>query len=157
VREDATRVGATQRSLAIERGPGTAEQDAARMWDELVDAVAEVTAAHPYEARDVAAIGVCSQYSSIVPVDGEARPVAPMVMWQDHRGTDHSFAIMARHEDAFMTFIEHHGLPPVGGGLSLAHILHLQLDRPEVHAETTAYVEAMDYVSARLTGCIRAS
>ena len=65
------------------------------MWAELVDAVREVTAAHPTTAADVVAIGVCSQYSSIVPVDEHGPPVAPMLMWQDQRGTDHSFEIMA--------------------------------------------------------------
>src|SRR6185436_13562428 len=152
VRDDAAIVGAAQRALAIDRGPDTAEQDAASLWEQLVDAVAEVTGAHPAGARDVAAVAVCSQYSSIVPVDADARPVAPMLMWQDQRGTDHSFAIMARHEDAFMTFAERHGIPPIGSGLSLGHILYLQLDRPEVHARTAAYVEAMDYATARLTG-----
>jgi xylulokinase len=154
---DARPLGGAQRPLAIERGPDTAEQDAGLMWEQLVDAVAEVTAAHPSEAAAVAAVGVCSQYSSIVPVDAQARPVAPMLMWQDQRGTDHSFEIMARHEDAFMTFAERHGIPPIGSGLSLGHILHVQLDRPDVHAATTAYVEAMDYVAARLTGRITAS
>ena len=28
-----------------------------------------------------------------------------------------------------MTFVEHHGIPPIGSGLSLGHILYLQLDR----------------------------
>src|SRR5579862_4412993 len=154
---DATRVGATQRPLAITRGPDTAEQDAALLWDQLVDAVAEVAAAHPAEAGEVAALAVCSQYSSIVPINAEGRPVAPMLMWQDQRGTDHSFEIMARHENAFMTFVEHHGIPPIGSGLSLGHILHLQLDRPDVHGQTAAYVEAMDFVTALLTGRIAAS
>jgi len=154
---DARPIGAVQRPLEIERGPDTAEQDAGLLWEELVDAVAEVTATHPAEAAAVSAVGVCSQYSSIVPVDAQARPVAPMLMWQDQRGTDHSFEIMARHEDAFMTFAERHGIPPIGSGLSLGHILHLQLDRPDVHAATAAYVEAMDYVTARLTGRITAS
>jgi xylulokinase len=157
VDSDATRVGAAQRPLAIKRGPDTAEQDATLLWDQLVDAVAEVTAAHPAEARDVAALGVCSQYSSIVPIDARARPIAPMLMWQDQRGTDHSFEIMARHEHAFTTFVERHGIPPIGSGLSLGHILFTQLDRPDVHARTTAYVEAMDYVTARCTGRITAS
>ena len=53
----------------------TAEQDADAMWAALVDAVREVTAAHPDEAADVAAVGVCSQYSSIVP-DRRAGPPA---------------------------------------------------------------------------------
>src|SRR4029077_9377739 len=71
--------------------------------------------------------------------------------------TDHSFDIMGRDEGAFVTFLERHGIPPIGSGLSLGHILHSQLDRPDVHAATSAYLEAMDYVTARLTGRITAS
>ncbi len=56
-----------------------------------------------------------------------------------------------------MTFVERHGIPPVGGGLSLAHILYVQHDRPDVHERTAAYVESMDYVTARLTGRITAT
>jgi xylulokinase len=157
VRDDATVVGSAQRAVPIDRGPDTAIQDAGEMWNQLVSAVHEVTAANPVAAADVVAMSVCSQYSSIVPIDAKGVPVAPMVMWQDQRGTDHSFEIMSRDEDAFMTFLERHGIPPIGSGLSLGHILFLQLDEPDVHAATTAYVEAMDYVSARLTGRITAS
>jgi xylulokinase len=157
VGEDLQVIRTTQRPLTVTHGPGTAEQDAGVMWDQLTDAVRELTAAHPAAASDVAAIGVCSQYSSIVPVDANAVPVAPMLMWQDQRGTDHSFAIMSRHEEAFMAFVERHGIPPIGSGLSLGHILHVQLDHPDVHAATHAYLEAMDYVTARLTGRIAAS
>ena len=133
-RDDATVVGAAQRALAVHRGSDTAEQDSSVMWDEVVDAVREVTAAHPAEAAEVVAMAVCSQYSSIVPVNENGLPVAPMLMWQDQRGTDHSWAIMSREESAFTTFLERHGIPPIGSGLSLGHILHYQLDRPDVHA-----------------------
>jgi xylulokinase len=157
VRDDGTTVGGAQRTLVVQRGRGTAEQDAADLWDRFVDALEEVTADHAEAAAGVVAMAVCSQYSSIVAIDAAARPVAPMLMWQDQRGTDHSFDIMARDEGSFVTFVERNGLPPIGSGLSLGHILHLQLDRPDVHARTTAYVEAMDYVTARLTGRICAS
>src|SRR4029077_19914026 len=39
----------------------------------------------------------------------------------------------------------------------LGHILHAQIDRPAVHAATSAYLEAMDYVTPRLPGRITAS
>ena len=85
-----------------------------------------------------------------------ARPVAMMRLWSDRRGTERSFAIL-EDDDAFFGFIERHGIPPVGGGLSLGHILHLQHDCPEIHAETAAYLEPMDYLNARLTGRIAAN
>jgi xylulokinase len=79
-----------------------------------------------------------------------------MVLWQDKRGTDHCWEVLAR-EGAFETWLDRHGIPPVGNGLSLAHILHLQKDRPDVHAKAAAYLEPMDYVNARLTGRIAAN
>lgn len=157
VRSDGTLVASSQRALAMTRTAGHAEQDADATWAALLDAVREVTAAQPDEAAAVTDIGVCSQYSSIVAIDAQARPLLPMLMWQDTRGTDHSFEIMQRDEQAFFTFIERHGIPPIGGGLSLAHILYVQHDRPDVHARTAAYVEAMDYVTARCTGRISAT
>jgi len=157
VADDGTTAGSSQRALTMHRAGEVAEQDAEGMWAALVGAVRDVTDALPREAGAVTTIGVCSQYSSIVPIDADARPIAPMLMWQDGRGTDHCFEIMTRAESAFVTFVERHGIPPVGGGLSLAHILYLQQDRPDVHERTAAYVEAMDYVTARLTGRITAS
>jgi len=162
VAPDGRVAGATARPLTIRHdrdaaGTDTAEQDAEVLWRELSDAVRELTAAHPDAAAGVEAIGVCSQYSSVVPVDADARPVAPMLMWQDQRGTDHCFAIMGRDENAFMTWVERHGIPTIGSGLSLGHILHVQHDRPDVHDRTAAYLEAMDYITARATGRITAS
>jgi xylulokinase len=136
----------SDRPLHTVRDGDVAEQDAEALWRAVCEAVGEV--ADP----SVRAVGVCSQYSSIVPVDADLAPVAPLLMYWDQRGTDHSWAIMGDHPDAFERFVEVHGIPPVGSGLSLGHLLHLQLDRPEVHAATAHYLEPMDYVVARLTG-----
>jgi xylulokinase len=157
VADDGALVAATSRPLVMARRGEVAEQDADELWAEIVAAVRELTSAHPSVADSVEAFGVCSQYSSIVPVDEQALPVAPMLMWQDQRGTDHCFEIMANHDGAFMLWVERHGIPTVGGGLSLGHILYVQHDRPELHTRTAAYLEAMDYITARATGRITAS
>ena len=136
----------SEQPLRTRRDGEVAEQDAEALWAAVAEAVGEV--ADP----DVGLIGVCSQYSSIVPVDADLQPVAPMLMYWDQRGTDHSWAIMSEHAEAFERFVEVHGIPPVGSGLSLGHLLHVQLDRPDVHAATARYLEPMDFVVARLTG-----
>jgi xylulokinase len=64
---------------------------------------------------------------------------------------------MERHPEAFEVWVERHGIPPIGSGLSLGHMLHLQHDRPDVHASTTAWLEVMDLVTLRLTGRITAT
>lgn len=131
-------------------------QDPVALWQAVVSAVSELTAGEPEAAADVVALGCCSQYSSIVPVDAQGLPVAELVMWGDHRGTDHAWDVLAK-EGAFETFVEHHGIPPLGTGLSHGHLLHLQHDRPDVHQRTAAWLEPMDYVNARLSGRLAAN
>lgn len=145
------------RNLVADVDGRRAELDAEAQWQAVVGAVRECAASAPQAAAGVVAVGVDSQYSSIVPVDADGRPVAPMRLWSDRRGTERSYAVLAEHEDAFMGFIERHGIPPVGGGLSLGHVLHLQHDCPDVHAATAAYLEPMDHVNARLTGRLAAN
>lgn len=149
-------VASASRPLHTERAGEVSTQDPEALWEAVTAAVREVSAADPDAAGDVVAIGVCSQYSSIVPVDADARPVAELVMWSDQRGTPHAWAVMER-PGAFETFVEHHGIPPVGTGLSHGHLLHLQHDRPEVTERTAAWLEPMDYVNARLTGRLAAN
>ncbi len=139
-------VASSGRPLVTRRDGDVVEQDAEATWAAVSGSVRDV--ADP----SVGAVGVCSQYSSIVPVDTEMSPVAPMTMYDDQRGTDHSWAIMGENPEAFERFVEIHGVPPIGSGLSLGHLLHFERDRPEVHAGTAHYLEAMDYVVARLTG-----
>jgi len=154
---DGTVHATASRNLVADVDGDRAELDPDAQWQAVVDAVRECTDAAPDVAAAVVAVGVDSQYSSIVPVDADGTPVAPMRLWSDRRGTDRSWAILGEHEDAFLGFIERHGIPPVGGGLSLGHILHLQHDCPEVHARTAAYLEPMDHVNARLTGRLAAN
>lgn len=151
-------LAAAARPLAMDRAGQVAEQDAVALWDAVVGALGEVRAAAGDAAMAGAtAVGLCAQYSSIVPVDAEGAPLAPMRLYLDQRGTGHCFDILGRHEDAFMTWIERHPIPPVGGGLALGHVLGFQLDEPELHARTAAYLEPVDYVAARLTGTIAAT
>ncbi len=132
-------------------------QDADRLWSTLVDAVREVTTDRPDVAADVTTLGVCSQYSSLVPVDGAGAALAPIKMYLDTRGADACWAILERHPDAFDTWVARHGIPPIGGGLTLSHLLHFQHDEADVHARASAYLEVMDLVNLRLTGTVAAT
>ncbi len=154
VDEDGRGLAVASRPLTTEVDGEVAEQDAEALWAAVTSAVREVVASLPHDAPVV--VGVCSQYSSIVPVDERCHPVGRLVTYLDTRGTDLSWGIIEQHPDAFTTWIERHGIPPVGGGLSLAHLLHLQQDA-DVHARTAAYLEPMDYVTSRLTGRIGAT
>ncbi len=156
VAEDGTVAAGAQESLHTERDGDRAEQDAQATWEAVVAAVRRAAGAAPEAAADVEAVGCCSQYSSLVPVDRQGHPTGPMVLYWDTRGTQPSWAIMERHPEATSVFVERHGIPPVGSGLSLGHLLCLQADR-ERHQATAAYLEPMDYLTARLTGRLSAT
>ncbi len=157
VRDDGEVRAAAARALVALRDGERAEQDPDALWAAVASAIAEVAAADPSSTADVVAIAVCSQYSSIVPVDAAGAALGPLLLWSDHRGADRCLAILGEHSDAFLTWIDHHGIPPIGGGLSLAHVLHLQHDRSDLHERAAAYLEVMDLVNLRLTGTIAAT
>ena len=157
VRTDGQVVATASRPVATHRDGEVGEQDAEAVWSAVEAVLAELSATAPEAASQVVAVGCASQYSSIVAVDAAGDPVAPMVLWTDKRGTDHAWAILAEHDEAFATWVERHGIPPVGNGLALAHLLHLQRDRPEVHRRTAAWLEPMDFVNLRLTGRVAAN
>ena len=157
VADDGTIVASASRPIPTIGDGEVAEQDPEALWDAVAGAVGEVTGAAPGAAASVDAVLCASQYSSTVPVGEQGNPTANLKLYLDHRGTDHCFAIMERHPESLELFIDHHGIPPVGGGLSLSHLLHFQLDRPDVHAATSAYLEPMDFVNLRLTGRVAAT
>src|SRR5262245_3741294 len=157
VAEDGTVRATGARPIPTNRDGEAAGQDPATLWQAVVDATREATAGAPDAAAEVTAVGVCSQYSSTVGVDHAGEPTTEVVMYLDHRGTDHCWAIVGRHANAFEVWLDRHGIPPVGTGLSLAHLLHLQHDRPDVHARTAVYLEVMDLVNLRLTGEVAAT
>jgi xylulokinase len=158
VRDDGTVSAAAERPLTWHRDGEAAEQDADDQWAAVLGALGEVASVAGAPAMaDVAAVGLCGQYSSIVPVRADATPLAPMRLYLDQRGTAHCHAVLGRHEEAFATWLDRHPIPPVGGGLGLGHLLAFQLDEPAVHDQTAAYLEPVDYVAARLTGVLAAT
>jgi len=150
-------VRAAGRPLATSTTGDRVSQDPDALWTAVRSAVREATAGAPDAATDVATIGVCSQYSSLVPVDAEGTALAPVKLYLDSRGAGRCWEILEAHPDAFDLWIDHHGIPPVGGGLTLSHLLHFQYDEPEVHARAAAYLEVMDLVNLRLTGRVAAT
>ena len=154
-------LAAVSRPLQTVRQDRRAELDAAELWRTVVAALGDLARASADAGLgglgEVGAVGVCGQYSSIVAVDADLEPVAPLRLYLDTRGTVHSRAVLAREPDALDTWTERHPIPPVGGGLSLGHLLAFQHDEPDVHRRTHAYLEPVDFVTARLTGVVSAT
>lgn len=135
---------------------GLAEQDPEVMWTSTLSACRQALAAAGSAARQaVRSVCVTSQWSSIVPVDADALPVAPLHMWFDRRGEHFTAALTAGDDGAAVRarWEEIHGFGP---STSLSHVLWFQ-HQPGIHERTAAYLEPMDYLNARFTGRIAAT
>ena len=99
----------------------------------------------------IVGIGLVAQFFSLVPVDADAKPTHPLLLWMDGRGAPDALALLGR--DVAPTWIEHHGMIPLPSGTdTLSKMLWLGRERPEVLAATAALLEPVDYLAARLTG-----
>jgi xylulokinase len=134
---------------------GGAEQDAEQVWTLTLDACrAAIAEAGRDAAASIVCVCVASQWSSIVPVDVNGHPVAPLHMWFDRRGQAMADALVPDPAgESAQRWAEVHGFTP---GTSLGHLLWFHT-QPEIHERTAAYLEPMDYLNARFTGVIAAT
>lgn len=132
----------------------SAEQDPELVWQAVLSAAREALAdAGSAATNAVRVVCATSQWSSIIPVDRSGLPVGPMFVWLDRRGESYTRAI-GQTEGALELWTEVHGLHP---STSLSHVLHAQIDRPEIHDRTYAYLEPADYLNVRFCGRVAAT
>jgi xylulokinase len=133
--------------------PDGAEQDPEAIWEAAADAVREVLWKGGVPVEAIAGVSLASQFSSLVPVDAEGRPVGALILWMDGRGAAAARRLHAAHPEAGARWLEVHGLFPLPSGSdSLSHLLWLREARPEVYGRARAFLEPVDYLAARMTG-----
>jgi glycerol kinase len=82
--------------------PGWVEQDLEEIWNKTREVIAEALRGSTSAARDVAAIGITNQRSSIAAWDAhDGRALSPLISWQDARAADRAAALQA--EGFFVT------------------------------------------------------
>ena len=159
VGQDGALMGTGRRTLQTIHTPGNgAEQDAELVWQAALGA-AEDALCCLTDRSVVRGIACASQYSSIVPVREDATPTANMVVWMDKRGGPQRLAEleggqgMRPNPYQMLRWLQIHGVPPLPSGAdSLAHMRWIRLARPDVYARTVAFLEPMDYITARFSG-----
>lgn len=143
-------------------GGGSAAQDAEAWWSTIVAAARRGLAAG-VSGDDVVGVAVTGQWASTVPVDESGHPVAECLMWSDTRGAEHSAAafggpLSGYSPRALATWLRRSGgIPNPAGADPVAHMLHLERDRPEVAAAAAYYLEPVDYLTMRFTGVAAAT
>lgn len=137
---------------------GGAEQDVDLWWDGIRSGVHGFLRDGIVEGDDLHAVGLTSQWSSIVPVDAAGEAVGTCLMWADHRGAPYARRavggpVLGWAPDVLARSIPLTGAVPfVSGEDPLGHELFLRYERPEVLARSHVLLEPMDYLGLRLTG-----
>ncbi len=142
---------------------GTETQDAELWWRTVVEVAARGVAEAGVEPDEVVGVAVTGQWASTVPVDEQGLPVGECLMWSDTRGGEHSHELFAGpvsgyRPRALATWLRRSGgIPNPAGADPVAHMLHLDRDRPEVKARARWYLEPVDYLTMRFTGVAAAT
>jgi len=126
---------------------GRVEQDPL-VWQSLIASVLQGAAAQARQhAISVSGISLTSQRSSVIPVDRDARPLYPAIMWQDVR-TASLAAEMADHNPV----VHRKTGAKINPVLSAIKMLWLKRNRPDIFARTDKMLGIHDYALHILCG-----
>lgn len=140
--------------------PDGAEQDPDEWWDAITRAVHRLVHRAPDEARSLIAVSVTSQWCGTVPVDAEGKAIGNAIIWMDSRGAPQvakavggRVNVMGYDPRRLARWVQlTGGAPSHSGKDSIAHILWLKEERPDVYDAAERFLEPGDYLNLRLTG-----
>ncbi len=139
---------------------GGAEQRPDDWWNAVVRAARKLIEQNLVPLESIVAVNCAGLYSTTVAVGRDGRPLMNAINWMDTRGEPHvrkitgGFIKVAGYGvDKLMAWLPlTGGIPTHSGKDSIAHILYLKHERPEVYRETHKFLEPKDYLNLRLTG-----
>ncbi len=164
VAEDGTILGCEHAEIPTQFGDdGAVEQDPAFWWSSIAAGCQALVARPEIVASDAVGVALTGQYGSTVAVDAAGAPVAPCLIWADHRGRPWSQAafggpVSGYKPTAVPPFLRYTaGMPSPNGADPTGHALYLRYGRPGVYANATTLMEPTDFLGLRLTGVIAAT
>jgi xylulokinase len=147
-------------------GPnGAAEQRPADWWGAIAKAARRLLSHNIVPPERIAILSCTSQYSSTVAVGKDGQPLMNAINWMDTRGaryvreiTGGRLRIQGYGIGKLLTWVRlTGGIPGHSGKDSIAHILYIKNERPDVYRATHKFLEPKDYVNLLLTGKYAAS
>ncbi|HWI64046.1 MAG TPA: FGGY-family carbohydrate kinase [Symbiobacteriaceae bacterium] len=144
---------------------GGAEQDPLAWWAAVRETAVRLLDRGLVPRSDVVAVGCTAQWSGTVPVDRQGRPLMNALIWMDSRGAADirraaggPVRLSGYGVDKLWRWLRKTGgVPGASGKDSLAHILYLKRQHPEVYAAAFKFLEPKDYLNLCLTGRFAAS
>ena len=144
---------------------GGVEQDPDHWWRALVSTARRLTDQRLVPPEQIAAVCCSSTFSSTVAVDDAGRHLMNSLTWMDSRGAPHVqqrmrgvLNIMGFGLSNILRWVPRTGgAPTLSGKDSIAHMLWVQQERPELYEQAAAFLESKDYLNLRLSGRCAAS
>jgi gluconokinase len=133
---------------------GTVEFDADTLVDAVASAVDGCLAGAGARAAEIAGVGASVFWHSLLALDGERRPLTPLLTWADTRSAGAASSLRAR-LDARATHARTGA--PLHAAFYPARLAWLRASRPDVFARAVTWCGFAEYLLARLTGTLQVS
>ncbi|MGI8825862.1 MAG: xylulokinase [Chloroflexota bacterium] len=128
---------------------GWAEQDPEDWWHSLCVSTQRLLHESNVSPGEVACVAFSGQMMGAVPVDAGCTPVRNAIIWADQRGVKQIERVACRVDPRRVYTITGHRL---SASYSAAKMLWMKEVEPEAYGRTAHFLQAKDFLVARLTG-----
>ena len=129
--------------------PGWAEQDAETWWAATCRAIRAALNVAEIRSDGVAGVGLSSQGSAALPVDGDGRPLRPALLYLDKRSAELCARLRTRIPNETVMRINGNPIAPQITGTRIAWVREQE---PGIYAAAATFLPAGGYLGYRLTG-----
>lgn len=128
---------------------GWLEQDPHDWWRSCCEATQSLLRESGATAADIAVVSFSGQMMGAVAVDAGANPIRNAIIWADQRAVSQTASVAERVDPREVYAVTGHRLSP---SYSAAKVLWIKESEPESYATTHAFLNAKDFLVAKLTG-----
>lgn len=129
--------------------PSWAEQNPEDWWQAVCTSTHQLLKSTGVRGDDIACVTFSGQMMGCVPLDRQARPLRPAIIWADQRAVEQERWVGERVSFEDIYRLTGHRL---SSSYSLHKILWLRDHQPDIYRDTYKFVHAKDAMVARLTG-----
>lgn len=144
---------------------GGAEQRPDDWWNAILATCKQVIQEGSVAVENIIAVCCTTQWSGTVAVDRDGKPLMNAIIWMDSRGSPYVEEISSGFPKIAGYSVRKllkwlrltGGMPAHSGKDSIAHILYIKRELPEIYNKTYCFLEPKDYINLCLTGRFAAS
>ncbi len=129
--------------------PLWAEIDANVWWKAVCSTCAEVIAKSGINPRDIAGIGLDGVGWTLIPVDRQANPLAPAIIWLDRRADEETVWLNKLPNAPQLVKL---AANPIDSAYITPKLLWLKHNQPAIFESAHQFLSASGFIIARLTG-----